>query len=1410
MYEAASVGDSIGHSQALAGMILGTVVGGLIAAAGAAVATSLFAAGMAASCLGVGVLLCGASLVVGFLTAELATSVRDRIADAGAAGMSRTGDIITGSASVFINGRQAAVATHSTLACDRDGTQQMAEGSSRVYINGLPAVRTGDRTTCGGKVMTGSGNVYIGGEAVQTLPVQPEVPEWLYKVSDLTLLFAGILGGMGGASARAPGALSKLLAKIPGINKLSRLVCQASKLEILAAVVGIIARPVDIVSGQKFLAGDDDLDFVLPSRLPVRWQRYWRSGNPDSGVTGYGWRLFWETQLEYYQDGLVWRAPSGDYIAFPSVPAGYRTFCETEKVWLEHHQDDTWSVYDISGERWHFPSLNDAGFSLPLCFTEPCGNDILFEWNDDRSLASLTDSAGQRVVCRYQRVAGHLRLSGAWLYDEICLVSYTYDDKGRLMTVTGRGGQVRRRFEWYDEGDGAGLLRSHEDGNGLLSEYEWRTIQGLPRVVTFRHNAGEQFNIEYDFDNGIRRAIREDGVQACWLIEGDDNVARFTDFDGRQTCLIHHDGELCDVILPDGAIYHSEWDRYGRMTAETDPAERTTKYYWYRNTDRPVRIVYPDGTTWQAVYDLNGRLLSECDALNHTTVYHYPDAEDTLPERITDARGGDVLLKWNNQGLLTQKTDCSGSVTRFTYDRFGQLISSRDAEGHTVRREWNSAGQLTAVIRADNSRETLVWNEHGQLAAWRDSREHEVSWKYNRLGQPLSQTDRNGITRRWHYDARGNLLRLENGNGADYRFTYDPVGRLLSEVRPDNTRREMTWNERGLLYCLKESGRPDNEGYASRRIQTFSYDESGRLLRRTTHDATYDYRWDPAGRLSRLTRTPGTAGRAAGIEDDEIRFTYDAAGNLLSEAGVNGEVHYVRDELDNLSQLTLPGGQRLAWLRYGAGHVSGIRFNQQMLSEFTRDHLHREITRSQGARVQYREYDSQGRRTQQYSRGDVSPEQQIFRRFYRYDSSHNLVGVSDSLRGEIQYTYDAEGRLLKHYESRQGHSTVMFSYDAADNLRAEGGEAVRDNRLRHWQNLFMKYDEWGNLVSRRSGLSQQNYVYDAENRLIQASGDGPEGRFIARYSYDAAGRRICKRVTTQQGGSEIRFLWQGYRLLQEQQDNGQRRTYIYDPTETYSPLARIDHTETGSTGEIYWFSTDLNSAPLEVTDESGCLRWSGQYGSFGAIRRQAEGAYRISGYRTLQHQPLRYAGQYADSETGLHYNLNRYYDPDCGRFISQDPIGLNGGLNLYAYAPNPLGWIDPLGLALTGVDFTGSPDLFPVKGNQLNIVEITMQGSRGRDFTEAFKKAGITKAESTGYTWHHLNDFDPTTGNTTMQLVKTSAHEGTFPHAGSVSQFEKHFNLPSGTYGSSDAIAISHSKGWLAGRIPKALKKGCS
>ena len=444
---------------------------------------------------------------------------------------------------------------------------------------------------------------------------------------------------------------------------------------------------------------------------------------------------------------------------------------------------------------------------------------------------------------------------------------------------------------------------------------------------------------------------------------------------------------------------------------------------------------------------------------------------------------------------------------------------------------------------------------------------------------------------------------------------------------------------------------------------------------------------DLSGQITRIRRTPTAEGVALGIESDEIVYQHDAAGRVLSESGIHGAVGYEWDALSNLTGLTLPGGQKLAWLHYGSGHVSAIRFGQQLVTEFTRDRLHREVRRTQGAREQFRQYDSLGRRTLQCSElsTDVTlPEQALLERLYRYTARGELSGVSDILRGEVDYGYDAEGRLLKHYEARHGHSRAQFSYDAADNLAAsDDAVPVTDNRLQHWQALFMKYDHWGNLVSRRNGLYEQHYAYDAENRLVSARGTGPEGRFEARYHYDALGRRTRKIVTTTHGTTDTRFLWQGYRLLQEQQQTGLCSTYIYDPNEAWSPLARVDHLRDQNSGEINWFNTDLNGAPLEVTDERGAVRWSGQYGSFGEVRHQSEGFSRLVNRTAMAHQPLRYAGQYADGETGLHYNLFRYYDPQVGRFIVQDPIGLNGGWNLYQYAPNPLGWIDPLGLCKT-------------------------------------------------------------------------------------------------------------------------------
>ncbi|MFE8115715.1 RHS repeat-associated core domain-containing protein [Brenneria goodwinii] len=1285
MFEAARVGDDIGHSKALRGMILGTVVGGLVAAVGGIAAGALITAGLAASCLFVGVLLVGAGLALGYATAQASEKVRNSIASDGAANMTPKGKILTGSPNVFINGRPAAIATDSQVPCsDHSPTQQIAEGSSRVYINGLPAARVGDKVNCGAGIMTGSANVIIGGDAKPTLPITPEVPGWLGKASDLTLLFAGLAGGVGGAASKG-GALGRLLGKLPGIDKLRRIACRAGALLTVTAAVGIVARPVDIVSGQKFLCDDEDLDFVLPSRLPVEWQRCWRSGNPADSVLGRGWSLFWESWLEPYQDGLAWRAPSGDFVAFPAVPQGSRYFSEPDKRWLEHHHDGGWSVYDISGERLHYPALPAEGRAYLACQSSFTGDEIHFFRHDDGRLRELVDSAGQRVTCRYH---DNGRLSGAWLDDDIQLAGYAYDEDGQLTQVTGRGGVILRRFTWRD-----GLMASHENADGLLCEYLWREIAGLPRVTAYRNSAGEQLNFHYDFDGGRREALRDDGARAVWLLDDDDAVAAFTDFDGSRTVMLHESGELCGVVLPGGAARRCEWDRYGRLLSETDPLARQTRYQWYRLSDRLTLITYPDGSRERREYDSRYRLTGETDALGHVTRYRYPDDDEALPGSVIDARGGEVRLEWSRQGRLTARTDCSGSVTRYDYDRFGQLTRSEDAEGNITRREWNQAGQLTAVIQPDGSRERFDWRGAGQLTAWTDTLGSVTRWRYNALGLPVSVTDRIGRERRYGYDPRGWLIELENGNGVEYRFAYDPAGRLTQETRPDGTGYRLTFDARGHLAERIDAGCEDKDGGLPLRVTRYHIDDAGLLAGYATDQAEWHCQRDAMGRLLSLMRTPTAAGVQLGIEPDTLTFRYDAAGQLLDETGRTGTLAFDYDESGNLTALTTPQQDRLSWLYYGSGHALGMRYNGATVTEFTRDRLHREIARTQGTLTQRRAYDAQGRRAWQSSvRGmdaePAAPEDGILWRAFRYTGRGELAGVSDRLRGEIHFDYDPQGRLKHHSESLSGMYQA-YRYDAADNLLdGEQAAPVRDNRLTRWARLFNRYDAWGNLTARRYGQYEQHYGYDDGNRLIRAWGTGPRGAFEAFYRYDALGRRIGKRVKYERGHEdageeETLFVWQGFRLLQELAPQRQRRrTYLYDPAEPWSPLARIDQAgKGGAGGERYWFHPDLNGAPLEVTDEEGAVRWSGQYGGWGEVGRQTVDSVELRQGKTVIGQPLRYAGQYADSETGLHYNLFRYFDPVVGRFTTQDPIGLAGGLNNYAYAPNPLTWIDPLGLA---------------------------------------------------------------------------------------------------------------------------------
>ncbi len=106
-----------------------------------------------------------------------------------------------------------------------------------------------------------------------------------------------------------------------------------------------------------------------------------------------------------------------------------------------------------------------------------------------------------------------------------------------------------------------------------------------------------------------------------------------------------------------------------------------------------------------------------------------------------------------------------------------------------------------------------------------------------------------------------------------------------------------------------------------------------------------------------------------------------------------------------------------------------------------------------------------------------------------------------------------------------------------------------------------------------------------------------------------------------------------------------------------------------------YYHNDLNGLPEQLTEADGHDVWRATYRVWGNTLEEVREPYFI------EEQNLRFQGQYLDRETGLHFNTFRFYDPDVGRFTTPDPIGLAGGLNLYQYTPNPLTWMDPLGLS---------------------------------------------------------------------------------------------------------------------------------
>ena len=432
---------------------------------------------------------------------------------------------------------------------------------------------------------------------------------------------------------------------------------------------------------------------------------------------------------------------------------------------------------------------------------------------------------------------------------------------------------------------------------------------------------------------------------------------------------------------------------------------------------------------------------------------------------------------------------------------------------------------------------------------------------------------------------------------------------------------------------------------------------------------------------------------------------------------VTETVRYHYDFNGNRTATVLPDGRQINYLYYGSGHLHQISLDDEVVTDIERDKLHREIYRTQGKLASRYELDPLGRLKRQIATLNDLAEggkgktkvaagygQTAVKRSYGYDRTGNLTHSTDQRTGTTKFEYDKLGRITQAGNER-------FAFDPAHNIldiptekvkpyltpspvgegRGEGKTAaplsdgrslITDNRLKTYNGTTYYYDELGNLIHRELADGEvQNYFYNLHDQLVKAEifkKDGTKETWA--YTYDALGRRIGKgRLKNEEVSNDLenhtRFVWDGSHLLQEIHPDG-RYTYIYTDQESYEPLAQVRDwtTEDGENRQqIHYFHCDQIGIPREMTDKDGNLLWFGNYTGWGRLKeetRVTDSAY----------QPFRLQNQYADRETGLHYNFFRYYEPDVGRFVCQDPIGLKGGENFYQFSTNIQNMIDPWGL----------------------------------------------------------------------------------------------------------------------------------
>lgn len=977
--------------------------------------------------------------------------------------------------------------------------------------------------------------------------------------------------------------------------------------------------------------------------------------NEKNSEFGWGWTVSGLERLYEQADGsIVLTGGDGSIRRFPRIscpstcsyssPNGDFTALTRRASWGDNlkwdrrHPDGTTAVYQVDGRIAYVQDRfgNRTSFAytgIPsrlASITDPAGKQITFGYGADGKLDWIKD-AGNRYS--YVTVDGSMNLTavqdpGTWYP-----FTATYDSRHRPISRIDRRGAT-----WGIAYDFAGRIAADTTPTVVAD------AQNVRLVAQFR---AAESSVLVDPASGLGTSLNP-----APRVVATDVRARVTNPRGYATTYqVDRFNAPLRVEEPLGRVATITRNQHAQPVAETSPSGHLIEFGW----SGANMLWAADRTTGKTIWMEYESIYSEL-----TRVY------------------GDADSLWNywSAGKLdsTETGKSSGKATKFTYDSRGRLLTSADPRGHTKRYFYAPSGWMNSDSVKNESRKTSFTHDGlGRTIVTTNPLNQASGVEYDEINRVLKTVGPMSDTTRYAYDPLF-LTSVRDAKGQEHRFGPNALGWIDSVIDPNGRRDQYRYDRNG-----------NKTTWVNRRAQTISitYDELDNLRTRTAGGATTTFVADPLDRFLAIANGESTdtlrfdvAGRTTtettirGGTRYELSSTYDVRDRRtqvqMSAPGWNPSVGYrydTRSRLDTLIDVT--GGRTIVShdddaLLSGVVLPNGLRITQGYPSTHTPSKKEYDNAGVNAAIGRNYGYDDLRRVNERLNAARTAGTE------FAYDPLGQLIGASDfhMEAGECTPIYEKDipdpGDEPIGWDcpsNRVVDRTLSFAYDTVGNRKDLGAMTQWGNRLQAFDGFAMTYDEDGNLLRKTRGGFDQLFFWNSLGQLDSVVTNGT----VVRFGYDGRGRRVRKATNL----ATTQFIYDGNDQFAELNGSGGVLAEY-----TYYPGIDQPHSMRRN-GVNYYYATDYPGNVVGLIDASGSLINEYRYGPFGGAEYVQESVV----------NPLRFGARERDAETGLYYHRARYYDPDVGRFISEDPIGLEGGINAYAYTANdPINRRDPAGM----------------------------------------------------------------------------------------------------------------------------------